>query len=247
MLRFESRDPFPLMAFGSVSYADEQAHAFQADAWLKLNVGSAERLLVDRGCRMSAPDNSGETQELWFGLAASSLLTPYIEIRRTLDAVGVRPGFTVVDLGAAYGRMGFVIARCYPGAKFVGYEYAGERVQEGARALRAFEWTERDLVKLLHADVASPAFVPEPADAYFIYDFGTDKAIEKALHDLRRSSQSRPFTLIARGSRCRARIEARHPWLQRVRGAVLSEKTILYRAGVADLARGAARTFDAPA
>lgn len=241
MLRFDPRDPFPLVPFGAVPYAQEQAHAFSADAWLKLNVAGAERRLLDRGCRMRAPESSGEPQELWLGLAASSLLTPYVEIRRTLEAVGTRPGFVAVDLGAAYGRMGFVVARCFPGARFVGYEYAGERAQEGSRALRAFSWVDPELVKLKHADVASPSFVPELADAYFIYDFGTDKAIEKALNDLRRVARRKPFVLIARGSRCRARIEARHPWLSRSSGPALSEKTALYGADPASASAGASR------
>src|SRR4051812_38668519 len=160
---FDPRNPFPFKEFGSISYADEQLHAHAADLWLGLDVAAVERELSARGCRMRAPAASGDEQQLWLGLAASSLLTPYIEIRRSLEALGVRAGLTIVDLGAAYGRMGFVIARCFPGARFIGYEYAGERVREGGRALDRFARSAaRADASLRHVDLSATEFTPEP-------------------------------------------------------------------------------------
>ena len=235
---FDPRDPFPLL---QASYPEEQAHAFAADAWLGLDVAGVERELLARGCRRRAPGRSGDLQELWLGLAPSSLLTPYCEIRRLLEAAGLRDDMTVVDLGAAYGRMGFVVARCYPQSRFVGYEYAGERVEEGARALARF--CRDDRAVLQHADLASPLFAPRPAQIYFIYDFGTLKAIEKALHDLRRAAEERAISVVARGTRCRDAIARRHGWLELDSRAPPSDRASVYRS--ADVNPGASMEAEA--
>jgi len=71
-------------------------------------------------------------------------------------------------------------------------------------------------VRLEHADLSSREFSPIEADFYFIYDYGTPKAIEKTLHDLRKMAQIRPITVIGRGRLCRDSIERRHPWLGEV-------------------------------
>lgn len=230
MLVFDPRDPFPQIAYGSVSYVDEQAHALKADSWLGLNVADTERSLSERGCLHRAPGASGQAQELWFGLSASSLMTPYVEIRRTLEAIILSSGSRVADLGAAYGRMGFVLARCFPGVRFVGYEYAGERVASGNGALARFTKSNGADVRLKHADLSATHLTPERADVYFIYDFGTDKAIEKTLYDLRRISLLQPFTLVARGTRCRRAIDLRHrDWLSVKADLAISDRSIIYK------------------
>jgi ubiquinone/menaquinone biosynthesis C-methylase UbiE len=163
---------------------------------------------LERGSRLRAPDASGEVQELWFGLDVQALLTPYTELRRILEKLDVRDGQTVIDLGAAYGRMGFVMNRHFGGARFIGYEYVGERVEEGRRALIRFGAKSASLV---HADLAG--IKPASGDVYFIYDFGTVKAIEKTLHDLRRIAAQRPIRVVVRGRHCRYLIASRHSWL----------------------------------
>lgn len=208
MIPFHPSQPFPPLEPDSQSVADAQAHAAAADRWLGLRTQDVERILREKGSRRPAPESSGEKQELWFGLDVKSLLTPYCEIRALLDRLAPRPGQTIVDLGAAYGRMAFVIARHFPGVRFRGYEYVGERVDEGRRAIARAGIRD---VRLDHADLA--VTTPEAADFYFIYDFGTPKTIEKALYDIRRHAEQRAPVVIARGRHCRALIDARHPWL----------------------------------
>jgi predicted nicotinamide N-methyase len=164
---------------------------------------------MERGSRLRAPDASGDVQELWFGLDVQALLTPYTELRRILEKLQVERGQTVIDLGAAYGRMGFVMHRHFADARFIGYEYVGERVEEGRRALTRFGAKSASLV---HADLAG--IKPAAGDVYFIYDFGTVKVIEKTLHDLRRIANERPIRVVVRGRHCRYLISTRHPWLR---------------------------------
>ena len=213
MLKFTPNEPFPLLESSSHTYLEAQIHAAAVDAWLGLETEKIEKTLASQGCRARATGSMKVKQELWIGLAVKSLLTPYTEIRSLLKVLDPKAGETVVDLGAGYGRMGFVIARHYPQVHFVGYEYVGERVQESQRCLAHLK---PGLVKMEHADLSSIDFTPQEADYYFIYDFGTPKAIEKTLHDLRRIAQRRTITVVGRGRSSRDIIERHHPWLSQV-------------------------------
>src|SRR4051812_908888 len=123
MIAFDSADPFPLLPPPLRVYALEQAHAAQVDAWLGLEVERIERELLASG---RASD--GKREQNWVGLPSKSLLTPYAEIRELLERLRPRAGSTLIDLGAAYGRMAFVVAAHFPEVRFVGYELVAERV-----------------------------------------------------------------------------------------------------------------------
>lgn len=211
MLQFEKRDPFPIAALSELSRQEVRLHSAAVDAWLGLRVGEIEARLAGTGSRMPAPSSSGSHQNLWFGLEPQDLLTPYVEIREMLERIAPRSGETIVDLGAAYGRMGFVVARHFPLVHFEGYEFVGERVQEGNRRLEHFG---ADLSYLHHADLMAPSFRLPPARHYFIYDFGTDVAIEKILNGLRKLSFSHRFSVVARGRRTQYSIDHHHHWLK---------------------------------
>ena len=228
MSRFESRDPFPLLPQFSASLARD--HAVEADRWLGLRVEKIEAELTKNGSRDPAPQTSGDKHQLWFGLSPQDLLTPYLEIRKCLVELKLKPGMRVVDLGAAYGRMGFVMHRHDPGVEFVGYEYVGERVREGRLALERFG---ARLAELQHCDLTAADFRVVPADVYFIYDYGTPKAIEKTLYDLRRASRNRVVTVVARGRACRYAIESRHPWLSKYDPAASESTITIYRSEIA--------------
>jgi precorrin-6B methylase 2 len=204
--------PFPVVD-ENFTYHQAQAHSAEVDSWLGLEIEKIELELNEKGCRKRAPNAEGDKQELWIGLATKSLLTPYTEIRFLLNQLNPQEGSTVVDLGAAYGRMGFVIGRHFPKVKFVGYEFVGERVKEGQRCLDKFKYP---FIELKHADLSAPDFSPTAAEYYFIYDFGNPKVIEKTLHDLRRIAQKKSITVIGRGRSSRDLIERHHPWLSDV-------------------------------
>ena len=52
---------------------------------------------------------------------------------------------------------------------------------------------------MLVADLSALDFKPEPAQFYFIYDFGSREAIEKTLQDLRSIAALQPISVIGRG------------------------------------------------
>jgi hypothetical protein len=232
MIQFERRNPFPL--HDSFSKSEALAHAADCDSWLGLRVEEIEARLALGGSSKPAPVTGGGHQQLWFGLAPRDLQTPYLELRRLLETVG--GSGLVVDLGAAYARMAFVIERHFPEMSFVGFEYVGERVAEARRALTAFGAVRS---RVDHVDLTSPTFKMPAADVYFIYDYGTPVAIEKTLYDLRRATQGRLVTVVARGRVCRYAIESRHSsWLMK-RDASLPESAVTVYRSLLGLGLGA--------
>lgn len=226
MLKFALNDPFPLVDERSHSEAEAREHSRQVDAWLGLEVREVESRLATLGSKKRAPRASDRHQQLWFGLDEQLLMTPYVEIRRLLDRLGLVPGDRVVDLGAAYGRMGFVVQRHHPGVDFVGYEYVGERVDEGRRCLRA---KGCDRASLQHVDLTSQSFSLHAARVFFLYDYGTLPAIEKTLHALKKIALRQPLTVVGRGRHCRYAIETHHGWLQKADPLAGESRVTVYR------------------
>ena len=233
MLEFCANNPFPDISFEKVSYSEILRHSQAVDAWLGFKFEKIESSLNAIGSRQKPSHASEDHQQLWFGLAAQSLLTPYVEISALLKRLNLRPGHRVVDLGAAYGRMAFVLERMHPGVHFVGYEYVGERVCEAQRVLAGIDVRSNARIEMIHADLAAANFQPVFADVYFIYDFGTPKAIEKTLYDLkkiaqRHSEKSAPL-LVARGRHSRMLIESRHGWLNKLFADEPEGRATIYR------------------
>ena len=207
MLEFDSETLYPLLPLDSHTYAEAQAHSECVDHYLGLNTAQIERQIL---LKLKGKGNSEYPQQLWIGYPTQGILTPYSEIRQILAQISPHPGATIVDLGAAYGRMGFVIGEHYPEVNFVGYEFVEERVTEGSKIMLARNLNNS---KLLQADLTEPNFKPIEADFYFIFDYGTRKAIEKTLQDLRETARSKKTTVVARGRACRDAIDQTHPWL----------------------------------
>ena len=201
MIKFEIGNPFPSIELSQHGPAEIRAHSIKVDQWLGLRVDDIETELLLSGTRQQPANANGEFQTLWFGLDAQVLLTPYVEIREILRRLNPQAGETVVDLGAAYGRVGFVLARHYPGVSFAGYEYVGERVDEANRCLSKFAINKKDQceVAVHHSDLSAPDLYIHPAEHFFLYDFGTHKVIEQILFSLRRLALQKKISIVARG------------------------------------------------
>lgn len=213
MIRFDSSDPFPLLPGSSSNptyptYKDAQKHSADVDTWLGLRTEETERKIHSISSGADIRD-----EQLWVGLPVRSMLTPYTEIRTLLSQLNPQPEQRVVDLGAGYGRMGFVVGRHYPGVYFIGYEIVRERVDEANRCLKTQNYPN---VQMKVVDLSAPDFKPVEADIYFLYDFGSRAAIDKTLFDLRGIARTRPIRVVGRGRASRDAIEREHPWLSQV-------------------------------
>jgi hypothetical protein len=207
MMVIDPNDPYPLRPDLTDRQAMEYSEAL--DHWLGFEIAKVEEQIHAR----LGTSRLGDPQEYWVGLNIQSLLTPYTEIRILLEQLQLKPGDRLIDLGAGYGRIGFVIGQNYPESSFIGYEAVEERVRETHRCLSRFHFPN---VRMEVADLSDPAFRPEPADFYFIYDYGTRPAVEKTLEDLRQIARTRKITVIGRGRLSRDAIERHHPWLSQV-------------------------------
>lgn len=223
---FDPSDPFPRMTPRTWEYRDQIAHGRAADAWLGLQISRTETEIASRW--KTNPDLSLTGTQAWVGLSPDSLQTPYTELRQMLDAISPPPGSIVCDLGAGYGRMGFVIQRHFPEAEFLGLELVGERVKEGAEALARHECSR---ARLVEQDLAAPDFELPRAAAYFLYDFGSREAITRILGELRLRARTEPVTVIGRGRATRDSIERGEPWLSQVSPPIHFDTFSIYRSG----------------
>lgn len=204
MITFDPSDPFPLLP--DADYKCAQKHSTKVDEWLGLQTEKTEK-------EIKSISSSGKDEQLWIGLPMRSMLTPYTEIRTLLSQLNPQVDERIVDLGAGYGRMGFVIGRHYEEVHFTGYEIVDERVVEANRCLQKLKHPR---IQMRTADLSAPEFKPIDADVYFLYDFGTRAAIEKTLFDLRAIARACSIRVVGRGRASRDAIEREHPWLSQV-------------------------------
>ena len=203
MIEFDPKNPFPLLASGSYTYREAQEHARKADEWLGLQTEKTENSL----------NLSSSGHQLWLDLPIQTMLTPYVEIREILSHFDVDRSLTVIDLGSAYGRMGFVIGRHFENWKFIGYEFVKERVEQAEDCI---DPKVKGRVRNIVADLSSEEMCPEAGDVFFIYDYGNRAAIQKTLLDLQAFAMKKPITVVGRGRASRDAIEREHPWLSQV-------------------------------
>ncbi len=186
---------------------------------------------IDAGLGFKFPDTlSGvpaltTATETWSHLSPQAFQTPYPELLRIVREVD--PDFRLrswVDLGAAYGRLGIVLGKVRPEAKFLGIEIDEGRVQETQRVFTKIGLAPESIRLGNCASENLPV-----AAVYFIYDFGSAEEIESALRSLQKIAHTHPMRVIGRGKRVRAIIEKNHPWLGAVHPAVHRLHYSIYR------------------
>ena len=121
-IRLDPENPYPLP--GGITDLEAMQYSAEVDAWLGLDLVRVEEAIHAR----VGISHLGAAQEYWVGLNIQSLLTPYTEITEILQRLELKPGDQLIDLGAGYGRIGFVMGHNYPESIFIGYEAVSERV-----------------------------------------------------------------------------------------------------------------------
>ncbi len=189
----------------------------EVDRRLGLEIGPIEEMLLARA-RALRPSGTmasfGEVlhagHQTWVGLDPQVLNTPYHELLELVAGLALRPDDLVIDLGAGYGRLGFVLHALHPRVRFLGHELVRERVDEGNRVLRLHGCTNAELMV---QDLTSLEFLPPVAQFYFLYDYGKVEHIRRTLKQLAAIADHSRFTVIARGKGSRSIIDLEHPWL----------------------------------
>lgn len=202
MIEFDSRNLYPLLNPLTYSYQDSQEHSQKVDQWLGFQISSVETAIQQ--------NDTGSEQQNWGHLSEQAFQTPYVEIRYILDLLKLQDRQHVVDLGSAYSRMGFIMHNHLPQCQFTGYELEPLRVAESQRI---FSLHNDQTLDARVQDISLEEFVPPAADVYFIFDFGTQAAVEKILQNLKVIARQRPITVVGRGRLSRFCIHKNHPWL----------------------------------
>lgn len=193
-------------------------HSQHIDKILGYKLEQVERRLIMKaqgldpdGCHESWGPTMHSGVQTWVGLDLQILQTPYSEIMRILQLIKLKPQQHVVDLGAAYGRMGVVIGGLYGKSQFTGYEYVKERVDEGNRVFKDLSLKNCHLEA---ADLFSADFKLPQADVYFIYDYGHVEHIDHTLKQIAYVARKQPVKIVARGKFTKQIIASYHPWLE---------------------------------
>lgn len=188
-------------------------------------------LLAAKGLRPSGNmSNFGEVlhngHQTWVGLDPETLNTPYAELSEMCDLINPDPDQLVVDLGAGYGKLGLVLHRKFPKARFLGLELVKERVLEGQRIFKEMECS---LAQIFEQDLMDSEFRLPVADYYFLYDFGKTEHIRITLRQLEElADKNHHFKVIARGKGSRSIIEHEHPWLSQINDVQTRENYSIY-------------------
>lgn len=92
----------------------------------------------------------------------------YSTILLALRYLRIPKGARFIDLGAGFGRVGFVVGLLRPDVIFSGYEIVTERVAVVNKAIQDFGLEKN--VKFIAQDLSSLDFVIPDADIYYLYD-----------------------------------------------------------------------------
>ena len=207
-LAFNPEDLYPLLEFESYTYGEAQAHSAEVDSYLGFNCKKIESEI------RNLQNPADKSQQNWNHLSIQAFQTPYVEIRGILHKLNLKPQQMILDLGCAYGRMGLILDRHYPEVFFRGYELEAARVQEAKRIFLKQQVSSK--IELHQADLQESRWQMPAADAYFIFDYGTEAAVRKTLLQLQQIAQKRNIRVIARGRLVRFLIHDAHPWLCQV-------------------------------
>ncbi len=209
-------------------------HSNLVDKILGFRTKYVEEMLV-ADARGFDPEGSHETWgpsihggiQTWVGLDIQTLQTPYSECLRILQLLKIKPYQHIIDLGAAYGRMGVVIGGLYIKNSFTGFEYVKARVEEGNRVYNEMGFNR---CQLLEKDLFSEDFELPEADVYFIYDYGQVDHIDHTLTQISKIAEKRPIKVVVRGQFTRKIIKEKHEWLDLKYEGKLEEDFSIYTA-----------------
>lgn len=202
MILFSPSDLYPYLSIDSYTYQEAQVHAAQVDQYLGFHCEEIEKQISKRG--------TTQDKQNWNHISIQAFQTPYIEIRHILELLHSGKDLKIVDLGCAYARMAFVLNSAFPNSTFIGYELEQARVMETQRLFKAHGIKN---ASVFAQDLTDTDFHLPGADAYFVFDYGVQKDVEKTLKDLQEIARTREIKVVARGRLSRFCIQTQHPWL----------------------------------
>lgn len=194
----------------------KRQHSAMIDRLLGFDIKSVEDHLV-KEARSKNPGGRYETlgpklhdgTQSWIGLDPQTLQTTYQDLLDLLKIVKIKEGEILVDLGAAYGRIGILMNILYPRSQFIGYEVASKRVEEGNRV---YDNLKISNAKLYAIDLSDKNFALPKAEIFFMYDYGRLDHIEETLKQLEILAKEKPLKILVRGKMTLQILKKKFKW-----------------------------------
>lgn len=161
----------------------------------------------------SSNKNHYQGTQTWIGLHPQALQTSYDELYQVLIKLEKFEIKNIVDIGAAYGRVGIVGKAIFPNATFKGFEILKNRQLE---ANRVFELLGLQNCEVYLQNVLTDGFRIPSADIYFLYDFSEIGDLCIILDQLSSYMKNNNFFVITKGDRLNYLIEKRYKEFWRV-------------------------------
>lgn len=212
-----------------------QSHAKYLDKKLGFKIPKIEnRLLQKYRAYYKADDQSNgkrhfKDSQTWIGLHPQALQTPYHDLYQALYLLKDFNIEKIVDIGAGYGRVAFVMKSLFPKASFTGFEILKQRQLE---ANRLYEKFDLDDCQIHLQNVLEEGFTLPHAQVYFIYDFSELDDICQILDQLSARLGKEDFFLISRGDRTSFLLEKKYKEFWRANGFWESGELKIYSSNV---------------
>lgn len=217
-------------AYDKTHYHELQVRSSLIDTLLGFNIENIEEELI-HNAQINYPKGNYKTwgksiyngSEAWIGLSSEQLQTTYYEFFDVINRINVSEEETFCDLGAGYGRLGFLLRLLERNNAFLGVELVEQRVNEAKRLIDLYGYKD---IRMVCSDLKE---FPIPFyDNYFIYDFGVISQMNYVLEKLAVLSYKNKFRIIARGRGIRTLIENKHPWLAAIEPTYTDTYAIFY-------------------
>lgn len=138
-------------------------------------------------------ENVPETRERIFENSGAGVQTSYATAMVALQALDMRPGETLIDLGSGYGRVGILGGLLREDLQFVGYEFVRHRVEcsqnSGERAGLGH-------VRFHCQDLGDPDFEIPAAAVYYLYDPFNEETYRRVLRRIHAVASRKPVRVV---------------------------------------------------
>lgn len=138
-------------------------------------------------------DHVPETRERIFENSGAGVQTSYATAMVALQALDMKPGETLVDLGSGYGRVGILGGLLRDDLEFIGYEFVRHRVE---CSQNSSERAGLRHVQFYCQDLGDPDFEIPAASVYYLYDPFNEDTYRRVLRRIHAVASRRPVRVV---------------------------------------------------
>lgn len=142
--------------------------------------------------------NAIQNSERVYAGSGVAVQSGYSTVLTALENLDLKSGYTVVDLGSGYGRVGLVIGLLRPDITCIGYEYVQHRVEIANLASQNLGLQDR--VRYFTCDLSDRSFQIPDAEVYYMYDPFSDETYMYVLSQLVDISRRKKITIVTKGN-----------------------------------------------